>query len=119
MWRRFAPGASHLSLVEQAPCPPSVPASPFRASHMREFATAPIRQDRHVKADGWSLFSTLVNLWPYIWPSDRADLKARVLFATVLIFVAKLATIAVPFTFKWATDALAGHGTAPIGANDW
>ena len=86
---------------------------------MREFATAPIRQDRHVKADGWSLFSTLVNLWPYIWPSDRADLKARVLFATVLIFVAKLATIAVPFTFKWATDALAGHGTAPIGPNDW
>ena len=46
-------------------------------------------------------------------------LKARVLFATVLIFVAKLATIAVPFTFKWATDALAGHGTAPIGPNDW
>jgi ATP-binding cassette subfamily B protein len=37
----------------------------------------------------------------------------------VLIFVAKLATIAVPFTFKWATDALAGHGTAPIGPNDW
>ena len=63
---------------------------------MREFATAPIRQDRHVKAEGWSLFSTLFNLWPYIWPSDRADLKARVLFATVLIFVAKLATIAVP-----------------------
>ena len=72
-----------------------------------------------MKADGWSLFSTLVNLWPYIWPSDRADLKARVLFATALIFIAKLATIAVPFTFKWATDALAGHGTAPIGPNDW
>src|ERR1700734_1652922 len=86
---------------------------------MRAFATAPIRQNRDVKADGWSLFGTLFNLWPYIWPSDRADLKARVLFATVLIFVAKLATIAVPFTFKWATDALAGHGTAPIGPNDW
>ena len=41
------------------------------------------------------------------------------MFATVLIFAAKLATIAVPFTFKWATDALAGHGTAPIGPNDW
>src|SRR6516165_6084170 len=86
---------------------------------MREFATAPIRQNRHVKADGWSLFSTLFHLWPYIWPSDRADLKARVQFATVLIFLAKLATVAVPFTFKWATDALAGHGTAPIGRNDW
>lgn len=61
----------------------------------------------------------LIHLWPYIWPSDRADLKGRVVFATVLIFAAKLATIAVPFTFKWATDALAGHGTAPIGPNDW
>src|ERR1700739_1330528 len=91
----------------------------FALLHMREFATAPIRQDRHVKAEGWSLFSTLFNLWPYIWPSDRADLKARVLVATVLIFAAKLATIAAPFTFRWATDALAGHGTAPVGANDW
>src|ERR1700733_6744934 len=86
---------------------------------MRAFATAPIRQNRDVKADGWSLFGTLFNLWPYIWPSDRADLKARVLFATALVFAAKLATVTVPFTFKWATDALAGHGTAPIGPNDW
>ena len=58
-------------------------------------------------------------MWPYIWPSDRRDLKARVMFATVLIFIGKLATVAVPFTFKWATDALAGHGTAPVGPNDW
>src|ERR1700722_18674621 len=86
---------------------------------MRAFAPAPIRQNRDVKADGWSLFGTLFNLWPYIWPSDRADLKARVLFATALVFAAKLATVTVPFTFKWATDALAGHGTAPIGPNDW
>ena len=37
----------------------------------------------------------------------------------VLLLAAKLATIAVPFTFKWATDALAGHGTAPVAASDW
>ena len=37
----------------------------------------------------------------------------------MLIFAAKLATVAVPFTFKWATDALAGHGTAPVGPNNW
>jgi ATP-binding cassette, subfamily B, heavy metal transporter len=36
----------------------------------------------------------------------------------VLIFAAKLATVAVPFTFKWATDALAGHGTAPLGPDN-
>jgi ATP-binding cassette, subfamily B, heavy metal transporter len=68
---------------------------------------------------GGNLVATLVKLWPYIWPADRRDLKARVIFATVLLFVAKLATIAVPFTFKWATDALAGHGTAPVAPNSW
>jgi ATP-binding cassette, subfamily B, heavy metal transporter len=66
---------------------------------------------------GGNLLATLINLWPYIWPADRRDLKARVIFATVLLFVAKLATVAVPFTFKWATDALAGHGTAPVAPN--
>jgi ATP-binding cassette, subfamily B, heavy metal transporter len=73
---------------------------------------------RDVSADGSALFSTLLHLWPYIWPADRRDLKARVVFATVLIFAAKFATIAVPFTFKWATDALAGHGTAPVGPDN-
>src|SRR6202041_3204855 len=69
---------------------------------------------RKARGDGGTLLSTLVDLWPYIWPSDRRDLKGRVIFATVLLFLAKFATIAVPFTFKWATDALAGRGTAPV-----
>jgi ATP-binding cassette, subfamily B, heavy metal transporter len=73
---------------------------------------------RDVGADGGALLSTLLHLWPYIWPADRRDLKARVVVATVLIFAAKFATIAVPFTFKWATDALAGHGTAPVGPDN-
>jgi ATP-binding cassette, subfamily B, heavy metal transporter len=68
---------------------------------------------------GGNLVATVVNLWPYIWPADRRDLKTRVVFATVLLFIAKLATVAVPFTFKWATDALAGRGTAPVAPDDW
>jgi ABC-type transport system involved in Fe-S cluster assembly fused permease/ATPase subunit len=84
---------------------------------MREFQRQP-DLPRQV-SDRTALFSMLVHLWPYIWPANRADLKARVIFATVLVFVAKLATVAVPFTFKWATDALAGHGTAPVWANSW
>ena len=60
-----------------------------------------------MSADRGALLQTLVNLWPYIWPSDRADLKLRVLAAMALLFLAKLATMAVPFTFKWAVDALA------------
>jgi len=66
-----------------------------------------------------TLLRTLVLLWPYIWPSDRRDLKLRVLAATVLLFLAKLATIAVPFTFKWATDALVGQVTAPVAPSSW
>jgi ATP-binding cassette subfamily B protein len=58
-------------------------------------------------------------LWPYIWPADRRDLKLRVLIAMVLLLAAKLATIAVPFTFKWATDALVGQGSAPVAASSW
>jgi ATP-binding cassette subfamily B protein len=73
---------------------------------------------REAAADGGSMLRTLVHLWPYIWPANRRDLKDRVIFTTVLLFAAKLATVAVPFTFKWATDALAGHGTAPLGPDN-
>src|SRR5947207_3203887 len=75
---------------------------------------------REVFADGGgSLLGTMRGLWPFIWPTDRRDLKGRVAIAMVLLLAAKLATIAVPFTFKWATDALVGEGTAPIAASSW
>jgi ATP-binding cassette, subfamily B, heavy metal transporter len=74
---------------------------------------------REVSADGGALWRTLVRLWPYIWPSDRRDLQGRVLLATLLLFGAKLATVAVPFTFKWAVDALSGQGSAPVAADSW
>src|SRR6202050_4894993 len=90
---------------------------PVRTS-MTDFQRPTHVNKREISADGTALFSTLVHLWPYIWPSNRRDLKWRVVFATLLIFAAKLATVAVPFTFKWATDALAGHGTAPLGPDN-
>ena len=66
-----------------------------------------------------TLIGTLVHLWPYIWPGDRADLKMRVVWSMVLLLIAKLATLTVPFTFKWAIDALNGVGTAPVEASNW
>src|SRR3569832_2223663 len=72
-----------------------------------------------VTADRGALLRTVINLWPYIWPADRADLKLRVLGAMVLLLAAKLATISVPFTFKWAPDALVGQGSAPVEGHDW
>ena len=75
---------------------------------------------RDVSADGAaSLLRTVVVLWPYIWPSDRRDLKLRIWVTMALLLMAKIATMAVPFTFKWATDALTGHGSAPIGPTSW
>jgi ABC-type transport system involved in Fe-S cluster assembly fused permease/ATPase subunit len=81
--------------------------------HRTDSAAAPVSSDRG------SLLRTLAQLRSFIWPSDRADLKLRVLGSVVLLFIAKAATMAVPFTFKWATDALTGHGTAPVLASDW
>src|SRR5438132_11468450 len=71
------------------------------------------------RAEKATLIGTLVHLWPYIWPGDRADLKMRVVWSVVLLLIAKLATLSVPFTFKWATDALAGKGSAPIEPSNW
>ena len=66
-----------------------------------------------------TLIGTLVHLWPYIWPGDRTDLKMRVVWSMVLLLVAKLATLSVPFTFKWAIDALNGTGSAPVEPSNW
>jgi ATP-binding cassette, subfamily B, heavy metal transporter len=76
---------------------------------------ASFRPQKPISADRGALLTTLVRLWPYIWPSDRADLKMRVVWATVLLLAAKLATVAVPFSFKWAVDALSGEAHIPAG----
>lgn len=66
-----------------------------------------------------TLMGTLAHLWPYIWPGDRFDLKMRVVWSLVLLLAAKLITLTVPFSFKWATDALTGANTAPVAADNW
>lgn len=68
-----------------------------------------------VSAARGALGKTIAALWPYLWPVGRPDLKRRVMATTVLLFLAKFATMAVPFIFKWATDALA-H--VPDGQSD-
>ena len=86
----------------------SQPASPVKDENPR------------ARAPAGSLLRTLGNLWPYIWPREREDLKRRVMLAMVLLIGAKLATMAVPFTFKYAIDGLAGQGGAdPSWAGSW
>jgi ABC-type transport system involved in Fe-S cluster assembly fused permease/ATPase subunit len=75
--------------------------------------------DPKISAERGTLVATLIHLWPYIWPGDRADLKMRVVWSMVLLLIAKLATLTVPFTFKWAIDALTGADTAPVQSSNW
>jgi ATP-binding cassette, subfamily B, heavy metal transporter len=80
--------------------------APGSGMNIHQSFAAPPPKPR-VSGDRGALLTALVHLWPYIWPSDRRDLKLRVVVATGLLVLAKFATMAVPFTFKWATDALA------------
>jgi len=66
-----------------------------------------------VSADSGSTFRTLRNLWPYMWPSSRPDLKRRVLFASMFLVLAKVILVLVPYFYKWATNALSGEGDVP------
>lgn len=62
-----------------------------------------------VSADSGRIVQTIRNLWPYIWPSGRTDLKFRVLWATAFLILSKFVLLSVPYFFKWATDALSGR----------
>ena len=66
-----------------------------------------------VSAESGSTLRTLVNLWPYMWPRDRHDLKMRVVLASAFLVLAKVVLVLVPYFYKWATDVLSGEGAAP------
>lgn len=61
-----------------------------------------------VSADEGSVFSTVRNLWPYMWPQDRPDLKLRVSLAIAALLASKVATTLVPFAYKGIIDSLDG-----------
>ena len=61
-------------------------------------------------------------LLPYVWPHERPDLQRTVMISLGMMLVAKLVTVLMPFTFKWATDALvvtAGGKVAPAEMVGW
>ena len=70
-------------------------------------------REKTVSADSGNTFRTILNLWPYMWPSDRPDLKLRVLWAILYLVLSKLVLISVPYFFKYATNALNIDYTPP------
>ncbi len=75
---------------------------------------SPPQKGAEVPADGeqWRILRQLL---PYLWPKDRADLRLRVAIAMVVLVLSKIVTVATPYTFKYATDALIKvGGTAAV-----
>jgi ATP-binding cassette, subfamily B, heavy metal transporter len=70
-----------------------------------------------VSAASGGFVSTFRALWPYLWPQDRKDLQVRVLLAFVLLVIGRVILVGVPFSFKYATDALSAElaNTGGIG----
>lgn len=64
--------------------------------------------DKTVSSESGKTLQTIRNLWPYMWPTERPDLRMRVVWATVYLIISKVVLILVPYFFKWATDALNG-----------
>jgi ABC-type transport system involved in Fe-S cluster assembly fused permease/ATPase subunit len=58
------------------------------------------------QARGSGQWRVMRGLLPYVWPADRPDLQATVLISLLLMLLAKVVTVTMPFAFKWATDAL-------------
>jgi ABC-type transport system involved in Fe-S cluster assembly fused permease/ATPase subunit len=62
------------------------------------------QEERH------SGFLVLRKVAPYLWPHNMPWVKKRVVWAMVVLFVAKLVSVATPLFYRDAVDALAGEG---------
>lgn len=67
-----------------------------------------MKKQKTVSANSGQTLKTLAKLWPYMWPSERHDLKMRVVWATFYLVIAKFVLMSVPYFFKWSTNALDG-----------
>jgi ATP-binding cassette, subfamily B, heavy metal transporter len=55
---------------------------------------------------------TLDFLKPYLWPKDRSDLQRQVIYALLAMLLGKIVTVFIPYTYKWATNALSGEASS-------
>ncbi|PLK23825.1 metal ABC transporter permease [Porphyrobacter sp. TH134] len=53
-------------------------------------------------------WATLKRFLPYLWPKDNPGLRLRIVIAMVLVLAAKAVTLALPFAYKGAVDAMSG-----------
>ncbi len=68
-------------------------------------STSADHANRPPEAESWA---TLKRFLPYLWPKDNPGLRWRIVIAMVLVLMAKGVTLALPFAYKHAADAMAG-----------
>ncbi len=62
------------------------------------------------RAERQSALIVLRKVAPYLWPADMPWVRKRVVWAMIALLVSKLITVATPFFYKGAVDALADEG---------
>jgi ATP-binding cassette subfamily B protein len=65
--------------------------------------------ETEARRSGWR---TVRKVAPYLWPEGEGWAKRRVVMAMVALILAKVITVATPFFYKAAVDALSGEGGA-------
>ena len=63
-------------------------------------------QTKPIDAESWAILKRFL---PYLWPRDNPGLRRRIVIALMLVLLAKAVTLALPFAYKKAVDAMAGE----------
>jgi ATP-binding cassette subfamily B protein len=59
-----------------------------------------------IDAESWAVLKRFL---PYLWPSENSGLRRRIVIALVLVLLTKAVTLALPFAYKRAVDAMTGE----------
>jgi ABC-type transport system involved in Fe-S cluster assembly fused permease/ATPase subunit len=62
----------------------------------------------------WAGWGTVRRFLPYLWPRERSDLRWRIAGAAVLVVVAKLVVLTLPFAYAGAVDAMSEGGEPAV-----
>ena len=69
----------------------------------------------NTEVDRKSGMRTIRKVLPYLWPADKPSIKVRVVLALIVLVLARTVSVATPFYYKAAVDALApaANGAEP------
>ncbi len=71
-------------------------------------ATSADPDNKKTRARDVESWPTLKRFLPYLWPKDNPGLRTRIVVAMTLVLAGKAVTLALPFAYKGAVDAMSG-----------